>query len=491
MIARMRHALDLFSWDGRVSRRAYLLAGLLLFAFKYPIDLGVSMAFHREWNPLMYLSPRVSPLLQPGSAPEYWVALCGVALPFIYMGLSLTVRRLRDIGVNPFWAGLFFLPFLHFAFFLALAVAPSPSRDQPQKSATPDGGPFREGAPLATVPPSRLLTRAIPRQKRLAYLMGLLGSLLMGLASYVISVQLSKTLGTMLFVGLPFGMGFFPAYTTSYGRPTLRSRSAIGYGCSTILVAALVLLAVAWEGVACLVMALPILLPMAGLGGWVGWLCADRRFDALVAPLLLLLIPGLVGMDVLHPHAPESMSVVSTVTIAAPASVVWNNVVSFPPIDAPPAPIFAIVAMPLEARIDGHDPGATRRCVFTNGVFIEPIKVWDEPRELTFGVQEQPGNIGEYIDVNRGQFLLQDNGDGTTTLRGTTWYELKVFPVAYWRAWTERFLHAIHLRVLNHVKKISEHPADGAAHAAADMPSWMAASNATCACTRHKQTSAH
>jgi hypothetical protein len=34
----MRHALDLFRWEGRITRRAYLLAGLLLFAIKYPID---------------------------------------------------------------------------------------------------------------------------------------------------------------------------------------------------------------------------------------------------------------------------------------------------------------------------------------------------------------------------------------------------------------------------------------------------------------------
>jgi hypothetical protein len=66
-----------------VSRRAYLLSGLLLFAFKYPLDLLVSIGFRHEWNPLMYLSPRVSPLLQPGIAPGYWVALLAVALPFV------------------------------------------------------------------------------------------------------------------------------------------------------------------------------------------------------------------------------------------------------------------------------------------------------------------------------------------------------------------------------------------------------------------------
>ena len=73
-------------------------------------------------------------------------------------------------------------------------------------------------------------------------------------------------------------------------------------------------------------------------------------------------------------------------------------------------------------------PGATRRCIFTNGEFVEPVEVWDAPRELRFGVEAMPPNVAEYLAVEGGQFLLTDNGDGTTTLDGTTWYRLKVFP---------------------------------------------------------------
>jgi uncharacterized membrane protein YhaH (DUF805 family) len=479
----MRHALDLFSWQGRVSRRGYVLAGLLLFLLKYPIDHIVSRIYHQPWNPLMYLSPRVSPLNRWDAPQAYLLALGAVAVPFVYMGLSLTVRRLRDVGVSPFWAGLFFLPFVHFAFFAILAFTPSQASEaQPP---TPDAGPYRDraGGPLAA-PPPRFLTRAIPQSLPLAFLLGLLLSLLMGLTCYVLAVHVHSALGGGLFIGLPFGMGFFTAFTTSYGRPNVKARTAIWYGTSPVLVSSLVMIAVAFEGIACIVMAFPILWVMTGLGAWVGWLVARSSHTQVLVPVLLLFVPALVGMDVVRPPRPEPMSVVSTVTIHAPPEVVWRNVVSFPPIDSPPAAIFAIVSMPLEARIDGQDPGATRRCVFTNGTFVEPIEVWNAPRELTFGVKEQPGNLDNYIDVSRGQFLLTDNHDGTTTLRGTTWYDLKVFPVAYWRMWTETFLHAIHLRVLDHVKQLSEEPDRPRAHAAA-LPAWMEASHATCACTRH------
>src|SRR5207237_1153813 len=103
-----------------------------------------------------------------------------------------------------------------------------------------------------------------------------------------------------------------------------------------------------------------------------------------------------------------------------------------------------------------------------------------------FGVAEQPQHLTEYGDIQRGQFLLTQNPDGTTTLTGTTWYRLKVFPTAYWDAWAKRFLHAIHLRVLDHVKRISENPTAVIASPTVQ-PDWMTASNATCNCTRHKQ----
>jgi uncharacterized membrane protein YhaH (DUF805 family) len=480
----MRHALDLFSWDGRVSRREYLLAGLLLFAVKYPVDLLISTLNHHPWTPLMYVSPRVSPLLHFGENRIYWLELMVWALPFIWAGVSLTARRLRDVGVSPFWSGLFFFPFVHFALFAALAIAPA--KTVAAAPPTPDTGPFRDrpGPPFPEPRPPRFLDRVIPRPLGLAYLFGLVTSLAMGLLCYVITVQVSSVLGTSLFIGLPFGMGFWTGFCVSYGR-TGGAWAAIGFGLSTIGLGLVLLLAVAWEGVACLVMAFPILLILGALGAWVGWLVGwGPRFLQMAAPLMLPLAPTLVGLDVVRPPHPAPLKVVSTVVVKAPPETVWKNVVSFPPIDSPPAAIFALVAMPLEARIDGREIGAIRRCVFTNGTFVEPIEVWNAPRELTFGVAEQPHHLDEYGDIQRGQFLLTPNPDGTTSLTGTTWYRLKVFPTAYWDAWAKTFLHAIHMRVLDHVKRLSEEPGK-VVTAPAPQPDWMSTANETCACTRH------
>ncbi len=440
----MKHALDLFSFEGRVGRGRYVLAGAILFAIKYVLDTLVSHAFGQEWSVFMYVSPRVGPTLHPDAAPRGWLlTLLAVSLPFIAAGVSLTARRLRDIGAHPFWAGLFFFPYVHFALFTTLAVAPS------------DGAPI----PSEPAPPlDPLARRVLPDAAGVRFALGVAAALAFGLSGYAFAMARPTWAGGMLpareligmglFVGVPFGMGFWSGWIVSVGRPGgpgLAIQCAATSGVASLIV----LIALSFEGVACIVMAAPLLLPVAVVGAWIGWRCT--RTEELRMPgaaLGLLLAPLLLAKDARDPADPAPIEVVSTVIIHAPPEVVWRNVVSFPPIDAPPAAVFAIVAMPLEARIEGHDPGATRRCIFTIGEFEEPILVWDEPRELSFGVRRAPEEISRFVEVERGQFLLSANADGTTTLRGTTWCRLRVHPSAYWTPWAESLLHAIHLRVL-------------------------------------------
>jgi hypothetical protein len=159
------------------------------------------------------------------------------------------------------------------------------------------------------------------------------------------------------------------------------------------------------------------------------------------------------------------------VVINAPIDRVWRNVVTFSTIDEPPDWYFrAGIAYPLRASISGRGPGAIRRCEFTTGAFIEPIEVWNEPRLLRFGVTSNPPPMQElspygaidarhlhgFLESQRGQFLLEPLAGGRTRVTGTTWYRHNLWPAAYWRLWSDAIIHRIHLRVLRHVKALSE-----------------------------------
>ena len=111
-----------------------------------------------------------------------------------------------------------------------------------------------------------------------------------------------------------------------------------------------------------------------------------------------------------------------------------------------------------------------RLCIFSTGPFVEPVSVWDEPRLLKFAVTSNPPPLKEwspYTNVHPphlenflvssgGQFQLVELPGGRTRLEGTTWYRHNLWPAAYWRIWSDFIIHRIHLRVLNHVKMLSE-----------------------------------
>jgi hypothetical protein len=227
----------------------------------------------------------------------------------------------------------------------------------------------------------------------------------------------------------------------------------------------------AFEGVICLFMAAPIVLALGIAGAPIGKFLADRRRHAhsgLVGAMLIL--PVLAVAETRLPHENEFV-VTSQVDIAAPPEEVWRNVIRFSKITDPPEWVFRWgVACPQEARIFGEGVGARRECVFTTGKFVEPITVWDEPRRLAFDVSEQPAPMFEltpyrhihppHLDLSfrtlRGEFELVPLSGGGTRLVGRSWYTLDIRPVGYWAIWSDWLVHRIHLRVLRHIKRLSE-----------------------------------
>jgi len=77
---------------------------------------------------------------------------------------------------------------------------------------------------------------------------------------------------------------------------------------------------------------------------------------------------------------------------------------------------------------------------------------------LTFDVTSQPRDpeIMEHLDLVRGQFILKDNGDNTTTLTGNSWYKLYVLPAWYYDTWAQSIVRNVHIRVMDHIKELSE-----------------------------------
>lgn len=158
----------------------------------------------------------------------------------------------------------------------------------------------------------------------------------------------------------------------------------------------------------------------------------------------------------------------ATTTRTAPPERVWQYVIDYPAITEKPDFWLWKVGLPapVQSTATGHFVGARRRCAFEGNIaFDERIVEMEPARKLTFDITDQPKDpeIMGHLDLKRGRMILRDNHDGTTTLIGTSWYKLKVYPSAYYDLWTQSIMRAVHLRVMHHIQRLAEAP-EGYSH---------------------------
>jgi uncharacterized membrane protein YhaH (DUF805 family) len=128
----------LFTWDGRVQPLPYFLAGTTLTALKYAIDFAVAAHFGETWRIWNYFFPsgNISLFEMGNHQPKLYAILWAIAIPFFWVGIALTLRRLRDAGYRAGWIFLFFVPVANLLLFLWLTFAPSSTKPIVQEIAT-------------------------------------------------------------------------------------------------------------------------------------------------------------------------------------------------------------------------------------------------------------------------------------------------------------------------------------------------------------------
>src|SRR5262245_27632994 len=87
---------------------------------------------------------------------------------------------------------------------------------------------------------------------------------------------------------------------------------------------------VGWEGAICIAMALPIMLPIASLGGILGGIRALRKPSAGLAAAMLPLV--LTPLEHGLPTPPGVHRLETSIAIAAPPAAVWEQIVEVPAI---------------------------------------------------------------------------------------------------------------------------------------------------------------
>jgi len=441
-----------FGFRDPVDRGTYFQHGVGLMALKYGIDALLIWRFAgRVWTPLNYLSPLLSTRaeLLRGAPPWLLPLLVAIALPFLWIGVSMTMRRAVDAGVSPWIALVFFVPAFNYALMLLFSILASNPNVKWPFAARP-----------ATVD-DRLKSA----------MLGVAATLAVTLLTVGMGVYLRRSYSAGLFLGVPFTVGYISSYIYNYGHERPAGQSiVIALASVTMAAGALVLFAL--EGSVCTVLALPLALAIAFPGAVLGRIIARRGVHASTGAGMALVVPLFIGVE---PRTPApTHEVITVVEIAAPPEVVWRHVVSFPDLAPPTERLFrAGVAAPLRARIEGTGVGAIRYCDFTTGSFVEPITAWQENQLLAFDITAQappmtelspygeihPPHLDGYFRATHGEFRLTPLPGGGTRLEGRTEYVVDMFPQVYWTVPARAIVTAIHTRVLHHIQTLAEEEA--------------------------------
>lgn len=450
---RVRRVIDLlrlwFGFRQRVGRRVYALTGFGLALFKYLVELSVeAWLTGRFWSPFEHLSPFWAARQEFGMAGiEPWI-LALWSIPFVWIGASMTARRAADAGLSPALAILFFVPGVNWVLLLSLCVA------RPRVWNAPED---ERGNPRVVLSAEAAWAVALP------------ALVITGLLFMTLRNGTGGQYAYSLFLGWPFALGFVSAFLFEGHRRHSFGASA-GVVQASLAVCAGCLLLAGLEGAVCLLMAYPLAALMALAGGGLGWAAAERGKRRSRLALVLVLVPGLNIVDRQLPE-PPLREVVTSIEIDAAAETIWPYLVSFTEMPPPADWVFKMgVAYPIRARIAGQGVGAVRYCEFSTGPFVEPITRWQEPVRLSFDVIAEPPTMEEwspYKEISpphlegsfhsrRGEFRLIELVDGRTRLEGSTWYQIDMYPNAYWSLWSDVLIHSIHKRVLAHVKALSE-----------------------------------
>ena len=445
-----------------VGRAGFLSVALVLIVGRLNLERFALLG--RGYNPpesiiaiLNSFAFGLAPIPQPRDLTEDWIRWVSL-IPFLWVGACLALGRLQDARIPRRWALLFWIPGIRALFLLILAILPSGNATSSPESKIEGSHSFWD--------------RWLPSSRWGCALASAIYAGAAGVGLTVLSTQWVGEYGWALFVVMPFALGAISTWLHLRRHPaTLKEAQRVSY--LAVLCVGGLLFGLALEGLVCLVMATPIALLLAAMGGSVVWQIHRAHSNKSNAPLMgvvVLSLPALFAGEPLgRPEAP-TFTVQSEVFVAAAPDRLWPLVVDVAGIP-PDKRLWSRLGMATFRRAwtEGQGVGAIRYCEFDTGVAREPVEVWDPPRRLQLRVETTPTPLKElsihehihaphlkgFYEVQSAEFRLEPVPGGTR-LMGTTRYRHGLWPAEYWAWWCGHVVSDLQLRVLNHAKHQAE-----------------------------------
>jgi hypothetical protein len=228
------------------------------------------------------------------------------------------------------------------------------------------------------------------------------------------------------------------------------------------------------EALLCAVVAAPILMVMAFIGGFIMSLILNRSDRGRLSLTLFVLLPYAVApVEQMWQTPHETRVMQNAVTIKASAATIWNQIYQVPAIQKKELPsqwiYFIGFPRPIAAVIDKQGVGGSRHATFEREVsFFEVVTVWEPQRKLSFTIKADPEFVphtafdkhiivgGRFYDVLDGTYEIEPRGDGSCILHLVSTHRLSTRFNWYAGWWSEWVMNQIQGSILEVIRKRCE-----------------------------------
>ena len=272
---------------------------------------------------------------------------------------------------------------------------------------------------------------------------------------------------------VPFSIGVATVAWASRSAPRWSWLAWIAAPVVPAVLALMAALVLAWEGLICIFLWLPLYVVLAMAGGLVAGIVAktievgSRRNLALMG---LVALPYLTAPIEQQWGLPEDIREVSTsIDIDAPEAVVWANIVRVPAFQEDEHHFAWVHALgfprPIEATLSHEGVGGVRHATFEgNVVFVETITDWQDQRRLAFAIAVDASAIpattldehvtvgGPYFDVLDGIYELEPLPTGGVRLHLASHHRLSTRFNVYAALWTDFIMRDVQRYILDILK---------------------------------------
>lgn len=226
------------------------------------------------------------------------------------------------------------------------------------------------------------------------------------------------------------------------------------------------------EAIFCVIVAAPIMIPLAFVGGLFGAWMHNLGQGRLYISVVVLLPMAVSPLESMWQHPHTEVDVPTQITINAHPDEVWKQIASVSAIETkelPPTWIYWLgFPRPIAAEIDHPGVGGKRWATFERNVsFFEIVTAWEESKTLAFTITADPDFIphtafdqhiivgGRFFDVLDGRYQLEEY-DGNTILHLSSRHVLSTPFNQYAGWWSQRIMEAIQNSILQVIRSRAE-----------------------------------